>query len=125
MKHLTEKHLIRISALVGLPLEKVVELDSLGLLSHSGVVSLVIRHDWKRLAHRKEGYTKEQLTRFLMDEYNVTASFVSSSVKAKRRMPYYCRECGAEIGNAEFRRNGGLCDHCVVKSIRIDEETKN
>ena len=122
MKHLTEKHLIRISGITGIPLEKVVELDSLGLLSHSGAVSLVIRRDWKRLVHRKERYTHEQIVKALMNEYNVTESFVTSSIKAKRRMPYYCKECGAEIGYIAYNRNNGLCDDCVVKSIRIDEQ---
>lgn len=119
MRHLTEKHLIRVSAITKLPLEKLVELDSLGLLSHSGVVSLVIRKDWKRLVARQENYTNEQIVKALMNEYNVTSSFVSSSVKAKRKMPYYCKECGKEIGFTEFNRNNGLCEHCTIKSIKI------
>lgn len=117
--------MIRVSSIVKLPLEKLVELDSLGLLSHSGVVSLVIRRDWKSLVKRKENYTNEQIIKALSNEYNVTPSFVSSSVKAKRRMPYYCKECGKEIGYTEFNRNNGLCGHCVIKSIKIDEPTTN
>lgn len=124
MKYLTEKHLIRISAITKLPLEKLVELDSMGLLSHSGIISLAIRRDWKRLVH-KECYSNDQIIQALMNEYNVKRSFVVSAVKTKRKLPHYCRECGEEIGATEFTRNNGLCNHCVIKNIKIDEEPQN
>lgn len=120
MKHLTDKHLIRLSNLLNIPLETLTEMDSMGMLSYSGILSYIIRKDWKTLANKKEGYTFEQIAMALSNEYNVTTSFVYTAVRSKKKVPYYCKECGNEIGYAEYKKNSGLCDHCVIKSIKIE-----
>lgn len=119
MKHLTEKHLRKLVSIIGVPFETIVKLDAMNLLDASGVLSLVIKYDWKKMVAKNPRFTNDQLMRIMVNEYNVSQGFIASAVKAKRNSVHFCRECGEEIGPDEYRRNSGYCSHCYVNAVRI------
>lgn len=122
VRHLTEKTLLKVSSLTKVPMDKLVLLDSMGLLDHKRVLGMAIKRDWQILAKRPQHYTKSQMAQALATEYNVTESFVNTSVRTCRDGAYYCKECGVEMDRKDFLRNKGYCDHCIVKSIKINDE---
>lgn len=116
---LTEKHFKKLAVITELPLEEVTKLSAMGLIDANRAVELLMQYDWKLLMRNDTQYTAQQRICAIMNEYNATEHRVREAVYKKRSMPYYCRECGHVIIKRVYDRNNGLCDKCVIKSIKL------
>ncbi len=117
-----ERHLQKLALITEVPLEKLVEFDTMGLLDDERVVDLVLMHDYRSLRRSPKKYTKRQCVMALAKEYNLKESRVGRAVSKRRTGSKYCKECGAEVTPFEYSRNDGICDVCVVNKIVIEEE---
>lgn len=118
-RKLTDKHLKKLVIVVGLPLEKVVELDSMGLFDAERAVALLVKYDWRLLLKRANNYTANQRIKAIAKEYNVSEYYVRKIVYSRNTGHYYCKKCGIEITKLQNTRNQGLCEECTVDSIKL------
>lgn len=119
MIKLTEKHLRKLSIVTGLPLEKVCELDAMGLLNEERTIDLLMRHDWKLLKRARAKVPVRYRIKAVANEYGVSDYRVKLCITARHEKRYFCKECGVEISRLEYVRNKGLCEDCTIKSIKL------
>ena len=116
---LTDKHLHKLSLITGMPLEQITKLSAMSLIDESKAMDLLIKYDWNLLRKNPSKYTAEQRISALENEYNVSVAKIRGAIYTKPKKVYYCYGCGQVISRVIFKRNNGLCDHCVVKSIKL------
>lgn len=119
MKKLTDRHLQKLVVVTELPLEKVVELNDMGILNSERVIELLIKFDWKLLMKRNNNLLARQRIKAIAKEYNVSDYYVKKCVYTHQQLNHFCQHCGNEITKLEYSRNGGLCEKCAVESIKI------
>ena len=116
---LTDKHLKKLAIITDLPLEKVSELSSMGLINSSRALALMMKYDWKLLMKQANTMPSSIRIRAIMDEYNVSENRVKEAVYSGRVVEFFCRECGKKILMGDYTKYHGLCEDCAVKSIKI------
>lgn len=118
MKRIQEKDLSKLSTITGIPLESLSKLHAMGLFDESKIIDILIKDDYKRI--RTGGkYSVRVITSALMHEYQVSKGKVQSAIYHKRKREFICSQCGKTIKKAEFQRNEGLCDACVINNIKL------
>jgi hypothetical protein len=115
---LSDKHLYKLSTITGIQLPDLVSLDAMGILDTARCLQFLVKYDWKILSKTKR-YTADQKIQALCNEYNYSASHMRELVYKHNRIAYYCKDCGHEISKLISKQNDGLCDKCVVKSIKL------
>lgn len=115
---LSDKHLYKLSMISGIQLPDIVSLDAMGIIDTNRCLQLLVRYDWKVLSRTKR-YTADQKIKALCVEYNYSESRIRELVYKHSRIAYYCKDCGHEISKLISKQNYGLCDKCVVKSIKL------
>lgn len=114
---LSDKHLYKLSAITGIQLQTLVDLSAMGLLNSPRTLELLVKYDWKLLT--KKRYTADQKIQALALEYNYSISRIRELVYSHNHIAYYCKDCGHEISKLLSKQNDGLCDKCVIKSIKL------
>lgn len=108
----------KLAVITGVDLKVISEFAAMNLFSHSRVLEFLVKHDWKILS-RTKSYTSEHKLQALANEYNYSTSRIKDIVWSRPKISYFCTYCGQEISEVKSRHNGGLCDKCVVKQIKI------
>lgn len=115
---LREKDIEKLSVILQYPTEMVKKLESMNMLDTMEARNLLILTDWKALKRARK-YKTFQIIEALVNEYQVSKSKVESIIYAKKKSQYWCSKCQKRIPKGEFQRNDGLCDRCVVQSIKL------
>ena len=97
---------------------QVQKLISLGLISETRALDVLILYDFRRIKRRKL-YTVAQIIEALIEKYKVSKYRVEKIIYHKKQKRYFCDKCAKEITNRERRRGNGKCDHCVALEIEI------
>jgi formylmethanofuran dehydrogenase subunit E len=108
----------KLANILQLPVEMLQKLEAMNLLNIPECRNLLILTDWRLLKKNKE-YTTFQITEALSNEYQISESTVEKIIYAKKKSQYWCEECRKRISKSESLRNEGVCDKCIVKSIKI------
>jgi predicted RNA-binding Zn-ribbon protein involved in translation (DUF1610 family) len=115
---LRSKDFDKLSDILQLPAEMLQKLEAMSLLNIPECRNLLILTDWRLLKKNKE-YTTFQIVEALSGEYQISESTVEKIIYAKKKSQYWCEKCGKRISKSESLRNDGICDKCIVKSIKI------
>lgn len=115
---LREKDIYKLAEVLNVPVEELVKLDGLGLLNTTETKCILAERDWKILKKQRR-YQSGHIIEALSREYLLTISQVESAVYGKKQFKYYCKECGTNISAALNKKNGGVCNRCIVQSIKI------
>jgi hypothetical protein len=115
---LREKDINKLSGITQIPTETLQKLEAMNLLDEMEVRNLLILTDWRALKRGKR-YNTTQIVGALVNEYQVSKSKVENIIYAKRKSQYWCRQCEKRILKSEHQRNSGICDKCVIQSIKL------
>ncbi len=114
---LTDKHLQKFSQVSGTPIENLINLSAMGVLNELKCIEFLIRYDYKSMSKQ---YSVDHKLQALAYEYGYSEAHIKKIVTNSRtKTEYFCKGCGRKITGAIARRNNGLCDPCVVKSIKL------
>lgn len=119
MIRLREKDIKRLANVTEVSEADLMKLVAMNLIAHGYAVDRLIQYSYKKLKRTKR-YTPKQMVEALMREYSVSRSKVYNAIYGKKAKTYYCNECMRKIPVSEYKRNNGLCDHCVSENIVID-----
>lgn len=108
----------KIADISGVPVEYVVKMRDRQLLDEQEVRNMLIRYDCNALIMTHK-FTERQIYDRIAGIYNISPSYVQKIIKMKSKRILYCKQCGREITNGEFKRNGDMCDKCKSQSIII------
>ena len=106
----------KVANIVGVPLEKVLEMRDIGIIDNRKCRDILVRKDYVTLRRRKM-YTRNQIINRLSKLYNISENTILYVIRNKPGYVYYCKRCGAKITQAKFINNSGLCDKCFPDSI--------
>lgn len=115
---LTDKEFQKLAEETGVSQYDLQKLNSMGILQDPVLLDLLIQHDFK-IVKRADKYRTSQIITRLAMFYHVNRTRVMNAIGSKRVSNYFCEECGKLISKSEYRRNEGLCDDCVAKSIEL------
>jgi hypothetical protein len=116
---LREKDVNKLSKITQIPYEILKQLELMNLLDVTNAQNLLIFSDIKKLK-KSNLYMIKQIIEALVNEYQVPPGRITEVMYKKKGVKrHYCNECGKMIPKAEYRRNNGICNQCVVKSIKF------
>ncbi len=115
---LTDKEFQKLAAQTGVSQYDIQKLYSMGVLRERGLQELLIRYDYDKIRSLGK-YRPSQIISRLVMYYHVSREVVSGSVYNRTKTQYYCEDCGKLIKKSEYKRNDGLCDDCVSRSIEL------
>lgn len=118
MIRLRDKEIEKLSKILQLPGYAIEKMASLSLINEAIAINMLIEMEYKKLKQTRK-YKVRHIFQALMDEYQVSKNKVEAAVYNKRKRTYACTQCGRRIPKSESTRNGGLCDMCVSKSIKL------
>lgn len=101
-----------------IPVEYILKLRERGWLNQRAIRDDLIRYDYYALLKTKK-LNKNQIIEKLAGIYDINKRKVYDVIKIKPKHILYCKRCGKEISNKEFKRNEGICDRCFAQSINI------
>lgn len=118
MRRLKEEDIEKFSVISGVPIMDLGKLQALGVLSEKAILDHLIRHDFH---HIKKGgkFTTRQIKAAIQLNYQISSGKVAKAIYDKRQHEAMCQQCGTVTKKAELKRNGGICDTCVAKSIEL------
>lgn len=114
----TEDEYNKLSTVTGVPAIDLQKLDALGLLVNSVAVKFVFEYEY-RLQQKKTKVLPKLIIQAIANKYGISVEKVRKYLFARERPVYYCSRCHKEISNLERKRNGGLCDQCVIDDITL------
>lgn len=118
MKKIQEKELEKLSHVTGVAMMDIQKLYTFGVIDEVKVIDRLIKFDFWRL--RASGrYMIKQIVAALSEEYQVAKTRVTAVAYSKKITETVCTKCGRRIKKAEFKRNNGQCDECIIKSIKV------
>ena len=115
---LTDKEFQKLAEDTGVSEYDLQKLHSMGMLKETIMLDHLICHDFNKVKRMDKYRTSQIITRLAMF-YHVSKDRIANAINRKRVAPCYCEKCGKLIRKAEYNRNGGLCDGCVVASIEL------
>lgn len=120
MKHyqFTEDEYIKLSNVTGVSLMDLQKLDSLGLLVNKLAVRMVFDYEY-RLQRKITKALPKLIIRAIANKYGLDVREVKQYLFARANPVFYCCRCNKEITKLENKRNGGLCDQCVINDIKL------
>lgn len=114
----TDDEYNKLSIVTGIPVYELQKLDALGLLVNEIAVKFVFEYEYR--------FQKEQckvlpklIFSAIAQKYGITPAKVRRYIFAKKNKVKYCDQCHLETSPSELKRNNGLCDQCVTKSITL------
>lgn len=108
----------KLSEITGIAEMDLQKLDAMGLLTNDVAVRMVLEYEY-RLQQKTTKVLPKLIIQAIANKYAMTTAKVRKYLFAKERPVHYCSKCRLEISNLEHRRNGGLCDKCVVDNITL------
>lgn len=115
---LTDREFQKLAEQTGISQYDLQKLYSMGLLRDRGVMNVLMRYDYHKIS-RFGKYTPGQIYSRLAMFYHIPKENIASTIYGTNVSKYFCGECGKLIKKSEFKRNDGICDECVAKSIEI------
>lgn len=118
MKKIQDKELQKLSQATGVALADIQKLYAYGVIDEVKTIDKLIKVDFRRLKASGK-YMIKQIVAALAEEYQVSKTRITSVSYGKKITETVCTKCGRRIGKAEYKRNNGQCDECVIKSIKV------
>lgn len=118
MIQLTEKEFVKLSEITGIPHHDLQKLYTMGIFNEAVTLDVIIKHDFD-VIRKRDKYRPGQIIKRLADYYSVSTNKVTQAIYRKEHRRHYCEQCGKKIKAAIYKRNNGLCDDCVAKSIEV------
>lgn len=115
---LREKELSKLSIILGIPEESMLLLKSMNLLNDSMAIDLLMAYEFKKIRSSNK-YKSKEIIAALAKEYKVTIRKATHAVYHKKEISYHCKLCGKPMSKYKFRAHDGICEACVVDSIKI------
>lgn len=120
MRLLTEKHFEKLAVITDTPLEKISELNSMGLIDEMRAMDVIIRYDWNLLKRSQARQPVSYRIKALAAFYSTNERRIKQAIYSKSKNGYYCKECGRHMSRREYLHGKGVCPECAVKSIIIE-----
>lgn len=114
----SEDEYSKLSTVTGIPMMELQKLDALGLLVNEVAVRLVLEYEYKTIQKTAKVLPK-LIIQAIANKYGMSVVKVRKYLFQRDRPVYYCSKCRQEISSLENKRNGGICDKCVVDSITL------
>ncbi len=113
-----DEEYIKLSEVTGVPLLDIQKLDAMGLLDNKVAVKMVLEYEYKH--QRKTNKVLPKLIiQAIANKYGMTTERVKRYLFARERPVFYCSRCQRETSPTEYKRNGGLCDKCIVETLTL------
>ncbi len=114
----TDDEYNKLSEVTGVPVMDLQKLDAMGLITNEVAVKLVFEFEYK-LQRKTNKVLPKLIIQAIANKYGLTVEKVRRYMFVRERPVYYCSRCQQETSKAEFRRNEGLCDKCVVENLKL------
>lgn len=118
VRNLTLKDCEKLSALCGTPVVELMKLRDIGVLDKCAVIRHIVAYDYQRIT--KDGkFTLKQVKAAIAAEYKLSTGSIENIIYHKEYRKSACQQCGNSVSPQELKRNGGICDACVVSNIKL------
>lgn len=113
----TDDEYNKLSLITGTPVFELKKLDAMGLLTNEIAVKLVFEYEYKM--QRDNKVLPKLIFKAIAMKYGIPIDKVRRYIFTKPPVAKYCSVCHKEIGAAEYKRNEGRCEQCVIDSITL------
>lgn len=124
---LTDEMIKRASAMFDIEEATLTHLNDMGLLNTEYIRNAIILQDYERLTKGltylidgSASYTFGEVKKSIAAKYNLTEHQITKIVSHPSRQGlFFCTKCGKIMKASEYKRTGGVCPECFVKTIIV------